>query len=92
MLLHLKSVIFKSLLAQAQTGGPVATWLLIGAAAQKRGRDKSGEQRETRRTSSQAQHRQDDQASGEKLLSFLSFLQLHTLPKIFTANNGFFFF
>ena len=82
-------MIFSSLIAQAQTGGPVATWLSIGAAAQKRRRDKSGDQRETRRTSSQPQHRQDDQGSGEKRVSFLSFslfsfflsfLQLHTLP------------
>ena len=83
-------MIFSSLIAQAQTGGPVATWLSIGAAAQKRRRDKSGDQRETRRTSSQPQHRQDDQGSGEKLVSFLSCL--HTLPKICFANIGFLFF
>ena len=51
----------------------VATWFLL---SRRPSRDKSGDRWETRRTSSQPQHRQDDQGSGENIVFFFPFLSL----------------
>ena len=53
----------------------VTQWQL-GFLSRRPSRDKSGDRWETRRTSSQPQHRQDDQGSGENIVFFFPFLSL----------------
>ena len=53
----------------------VTQWQL-GFLSRRPSRDKSGDRWETRRTSSQPQHRQDDQGSGENIVFFFPFLFL----------------
>ena len=54
---------------------PDSRWQL-GFLSRRPSRDKSGDRWETRRTSSQPQHRQDDQGSGENIVFFFPFLSL----------------
>ena len=51
----------------------VTQWQL-GFLSRRPSRDKSGDRWETRRTSSQPQHRQDDQGPGENIVFFFPFL------------------
>ena len=54
---------------------PDSRWQL-GLLSRRPSRDKSGDRWETRRTSSQPQHRQDDQGSGENFVFIFPFLFL----------------